>query len=249
MNKPQDSLPAVTLRIPGHWESAEHCWNQLPPGCFVKDRQLYVDDGPGFPFSILPADSEFPHVFRLAARRPATEEEQQRVTDYRMGIGLIGRGGSMDAARKIIRAGAAIIEAGGDGVFIDNSLMSHGAGDWLELHRNSGENLAVFYTFVNIVRRAGGIESHGMQALGRRDCRLELNGDETQLERDLEAFEDFLRTSCCEESAWTAHDRFYDATGREFLLEPMDDPALLDHEHPIVNPYGRWRMRNCSVET
>lgn len=249
MNRRLDLLPEITLRIPGYWESLEQCVSQLPPCCRVREDRLHVDDGPGLSLAALPADGEFPHVFRISARRPATQKELQQVADYRMNVGLIGRGGSMAAARRIMGAAAAVIEAGGAGVFIDNSLMSHGGEDWLELHRHSDDRLAVYYTFVNIVRRSHGIESFGMQALGRRDCQLELSEDEEQFDLNLEAFEDFLRACCHEEEDWMTHDRFFDAAGREFALEPIEDGSLFHAEHPIVNPYGRWRMRQCGVES
>ena len=39
----------------------------------------------------------------------------------------------LEAARTMMQAGAALLRAGGAGVFIDNSALAHGGQQWLEM--------------------------------------------------------------------------------------------------------------------
>ena len=68
----------------------------------------------------------------------------------------------MEAARTMMQAGAAVVRAGGAGVFIDNSTPAHGGGsDWLDMTEDGGPD-ALSFAFVAIVR--------GKRKCGRWAC-------------------------------------------------------------------------------
>ena len=60
------------------------------------------------------------------------------MTSYSVNIGLNCPGSSRQAARTIMKAAAAILRAGGAGVFIDNSALAHGRSDWLAMTDDGG---------------------------------------------------------------------------------------------------------------
>lgn len=89
---------------------------------------LVLPDGTPVEIGARAADDQFANIFRSSCRQPATADELATVDRYRVNVCLSGPGGSMVAARAMMRAGAAVVRAGGAGVFIDNSGLVHGGG-------------------------------------------------------------------------------------------------------------------------
>src|SRR5207248_11330272 len=101
-------------------------------------------------FGAMAADDQFAQIFRSSCRQPATEDELATVDGYRVNVLLSGPGGSMQAARTMMQAGAAVVRAGGAGVFIDNSALAHGGRNWLAMTDDGGPD-ALSFAFVGIV--------------------------------------------------------------------------------------------------
>ena len=170
MNKPAPSI-IVDLRIPGRWPHPRDLIKRLPDGCRVTAKALILPDGARIDLGFLPSDDQFPGIFRSSCRRPPTEEELATADRYTVNVTLSGNGGSMEAARTIMKAGAAMVRAGGAGVFIDNSALAHGGGLWLEMTEDGGPD-ALSFAFVGIVQGSTDIWTIGMHVLGLRDIVL-----------------------------------------------------------------------------
>src|SRR5207247_6089734 len=113
-------------------------------------------------------DGPFAEILRSSCRRPGTEAELATVDGYTVNVCLSGPGGSMQAARTMMQAGAAVVRAGGAGVFIDNSALAHGGRNWIEMTEDGGPD-AVSFAFVAIVRGKTELWTMGMHALGLRE--------------------------------------------------------------------------------
>src|SRR5436190_3981826 len=122
MNQPPAAV-TVALRIPGQWSHPKELVELLPADCRLTPETLTLPDGTEVEFGAVPADTQFAQIFRSSCRQPATEEELAKVDGYRVNVFLSGPGGSMSAAWTMMQAGAAVIRAGGGGVFIDNSAI------------------------------------------------------------------------------------------------------------------------------
>lgn len=236
--KPTSRIPSVSLRIPGAWKTIDEVVERLPRGWTLHRQQLTPADGPPVFLDLLPSDDEFPRIFQVSARRPPRQDEMHRIRNYQSNAVISSPAGSLFAAKHLLQTGAAIIRAGGHGVFIDNGLISHGASDWLELASACGDPMAVFYAFVNVLCHENEYRSHGMHALGHRDavicCR-------EQPKLSLRTIEDLLRASSCDGLTWTSGDSFENSVGQEYRVEPVEDECPFD-DHPMLNPYGRYRL-------
>lgn len=236
--KPTMKIPRMSLRIPGAWKAIDEVAERLPLGWTLQQQQLTPAEGPPVFLDLLPADEDFPRIFQMSARRPPRKDEMYRIRKYHGNVAISGPGGSLYAAKHLLQMGAAMIRAGGDGVFIDNGLISHGSSDWLELASACGDPMAVFYAFVNVVCHDNEYKSHGMHALGHRDavicCR-----EQPQL--SLRTIEDLLRASSCEGLTWNSGESFENSVGQEYRVQAVEDECPFD-EHPILNPYGRYRL-------
>jgi hypothetical protein len=158
----------VALRIPGQWSHPRELVQRLPAGCRLTPEALILPDATQVEFGAVAADDQFARIFRSSCRRPATEDELATVDGYTVNVFLSGPGGSPQAARAMMEAGAAVVRAGGAGVFIDNSALAHGGRDWLELTEDGGSD-ALSFAFVAIVRGQTDVWTMGMHVLGLRD--------------------------------------------------------------------------------
>ena len=123
----------TTLRIPGNWSHPGELLERIPDGFRMTPQSLVLPDSTEIPFEPMPADDQFAQIFKTSCRHPATAKEMQVVNSYTVNVILTGPGGSKEAARTMMQAGAAIVRAGGAGVFIDNSAVAHGGGQWIEM--------------------------------------------------------------------------------------------------------------------
>jgi hypothetical protein len=129
MNEP--AAVEIILRIPGTWAHPRELIERLPEGYRLTGESLILPDETAVEFHPRKPDNQFAQIFRSSCRNPATADELTAVDHYTVNACLSGPGGSMEAARTMMQGGAAIVRAGGAGVFIDNSTVAHGGQDWL----------------------------------------------------------------------------------------------------------------------
>lgn len=231
-----DAVVRTTLRIPGDWPHPAALVERLPQSCRITGESLVLPDGSDIEIVPMPPDDQFPQIFESSCRQPPTKEELTTVRRYTVNIGLKGPGGSLAAARTMLEAGAAIVRAGGAGVFIDNSALSHGGNFWLEMAEDGGPDAAC-YAFVAIVRSRQDLSTMGMHVLGYPDLVMRHEGLETAGDTLVEVIR-------------------YISTGEK----PVDDGHLLCDEQgprfqarrvsgdewpstsPLHNPFGRLRL-------
>ena len=158
----------ITLRIPGKWAHPRELGQRLPAGCRLTPEALILPDTTPVEFAAMAPDDQFAQIFRSSCRQPATEDELATVAGYTVNVFLSGPGGSMQSARTMMQAGAAVVRAGGAGVFIDNSTLAHGRGNWLEMTEDGSPD-ALSFAFVAIVRGKVDVWTMGMHVLGLRD--------------------------------------------------------------------------------
>jgi hypothetical protein len=164
MNHASDS-PLITLRIPGDWSHPGELVERLPPGFRLSPEHLALPDGTKIDFVPIQPDDQFAGIFKSSCRRPPTRDELAVVARYSVNIGLTGPGGSLESALTMMQAGAAIVQAGGAGVFIDNSALAHGGETWLELTEDGGPE-AISFAYASIVRGREEVYTMGMQVMG-----------------------------------------------------------------------------------
>jgi len=234
-------LTETTLRIPGAWGGFEEITGRLPHGYSMCDAGLVMPEGQVIEMFPMKPDKEFASVFESSCRTPATSDELSILNRYTVNLGLVGPGGSLEAARTMLRAGAAILQSGGAGVFVDNSLLAHGATDWTEM-ATVDDVEAITFAFVGIIRRKLDVRTVGMNVLGKPDLVLS--------RRDFDENNDFIidLIRYVASSKKVIGDRHIMAmeSGTQFqseVLETDDAPV----GSPSHNPSGRLRLVNLKT--
>ena len=167
MSNPAPTV-TVDVRVPGNWGSPKEMFEGIPDGYELVDDSLILPDGTRIDIGVMKADDRFAKIFRSSLRQPANDAELEVVDNYVANVLLSGPGGSLDAARKVMEAAGAIVKAGGAGVFIDNSGLSHGGEDWLVMTEDGSPD-ALSFAFVGIVRGDREVWTMGMHVLGLRE--------------------------------------------------------------------------------
>lgn len=236
--------PEIVLRVPGPWRSWQELATRLPDGCAIEGERLQLPGGPSMCFKTRPADSEFPEVFRrVCACPPLQEIDWSSIQNYRMNAVVVGRGGSRRAAQWILEGGAALVMAGGAGVFIDNCALAHGGNDWLELTQDKEVPQALFYAFVGLANIRGDIVSRGMQVFGRPDGILTHEGN---LRHAMETLHALLKIVYSDGQTVRSGAIVRDDQGNTYRVRRERDGhhgRRLPDGHPLRNPYGCFRFK------
>lgn len=226
----------IAFRIPGTWAHPGELVQRMPAGCRLSPEGLTLPDGVRVDIAPMPPDSQFAAIFKGSCRRPPSAEELDQVNRYTVNIGLLGPGGSAAAARTMMRAAAVILQAGGAGVFIDNSGLAHGAGDWLA-YDEDGSIDALSFAYVTIVQGETEAWTMGMHIFGQPEIRMRRT--------DLEPFGDViinvLRYMCgCEWPVEKGHVLMLDEG--QVLHVASQIACEFPSGSPMHNPFGNLQL-------
>src|SRR5271165_2489124 len=235
MNEPAASF-TIALRIPGKWSHPKELIERLPAGCRLTAEALILPDATQVEFGAMAADDQFAQIFRSSCRQPAATDELATVDGYTVNILLSGPGGSMEAARTMMQAGAAMVRAGGAGVFIDNSTLAHGGRHWLEMTEDGGPD-ALSFAFVAIVRGQTDVWTMGMHVLGLRDIVMK----RADIEKHGFDIVEVIRYLAQSDKPIDDGHVLADLDGPRFQACTEDSPAKLAGS-PLHNPFGRLKL-------
>src|SRR5262245_41195846 len=237
MNEPTASV-TIALRIPGQWARPQALIDRLPAGYRLSGDALILPDATEIGFGAAAADDQFAQIFRSSCRQPASDDELAAVDGYTVNTFLSGPGGSMSAARTMMQAGAALVRAGGAGVFIDNSALAHGGQHWLEMTEDGGPD-ALSFAFVAIISGKAEVWTMGMHVLGLRDILMKRADSEAD---DFDIIE-VIRYLCRGEKPIDHGHVLADLHGPRFQAFREEGAKELAGS-PMHNPFGRLRLVN-----
>ena len=226
----------VALRIPGKWSHPRELAERLRAGCHLTAEALVLPDATEVHLGAMAADNQFAQIFRSSCREPAREDELAVVDAYTVNVLLSGPGGSLEAARTMMQAGAAVVRAGGAGVFIDNSALAHGGQDWLEMTEDGGPD-ALSIAFVSIIRGEADVWTMGMHVLGVPEVVMK-RGDVEAGGFDII---EVIRYLSGGEKPVVDRDVIADLDGPRFQVFTQDSEGGLEGS-PMHNPFGRLKL-------
>jgi hypothetical protein len=226
----------VTLRIPGAWAHPGELLERMPRGYRLTPEKLLLPDGSEIEFYPLPPDDQFARVFQTSCRQPATPAELDTIGRYTVNVCLAGRGGSKEAALRLLQAGAAIIQAGGAGVFIDNSALAHGGAAWLDMAEDGSPD-AISFAFVSLIHCELEARTMGMHVLGFPELVMR----HTDLGNDPDQIIELLRYVCNSDKPFGDGHIVADEHGPRYVAHsiPNDEYKAGSPHH---NPFGSLRM-------
>ncbi len=231
-----DTPIQTTLRIPGNWSHPGELLERMPAGYRLTPEALILPDETQIECTPIPPDDQFAQIFESACRQPATDDEMAIVNSYTVNVALTGPGGSMDSALSVMRAGAAIVRAGGAGVFIDNSALAHGGDHWIEMAEDGGTD-ALSFAFVAVVRGQHEIWTMGMHVLGFPDVVMR----RSDLDADGDTIIEVICYLCASDKPIRDGHWLADLDGLRFNAVATSSDEF-DVGSPMYNPFGRLKL-------
>jgi hypothetical protein len=237
----------LVLCIPGPWRSRSELGQALADsetGYLLTEGVLHDTDS-GFACDLVyeDADPALPAAFVKAGPHWAASEAMAAVAGHACVAYLIGQGGSRAAAESMMRAGAALIDAGGLGVNVDSTGIAHGPAYWsamcdalpeLSAHRA----LVVYVTGADVY-------SCGMHNFGLPDA--------ITTATDKAAAADMLRTFTrylLERAPQMEDGHTFSISEGAPVYRVLKVPAIdYGADSLFNNPYGAWCLEPVKVES
>jgi hypothetical protein len=141
----------------------------------------------------------------------------------------------------MMKAGAAIVQTGAAGVFIDNSMLAHGATLWTEMS-NVCDIEAISFAFVGVIRGKTEVRTMGMNVLGKPDLTM----SRQDFNDNTDSMIDLIRYVCSTEKPIGDRHIIAMEMGTQFQSRVVetDDAPVGSHLH---NPFGRLQLVNLKA--
>ena len=145
----------------------------------------------------------------------------------------------MESAFAMMQAGAAIVRAGGAGVFIDNCGLAHGGGGWLQM-TDDGSPDAVSFAFASIVRGRHEVYTMGMHVMGFPDILMRT----ADIDEEGETIVEIIRYVCGSGREIGVGHVLADEQGPRFQVVAMGQDDI-EPPSPMHNPFGRLKIASA----
>ena len=231
-----NAVVRTTLRIPGNWSHPRELVERMPTDFRLTPEALILPNRTEIEFTPMPPDDQFAEIFKSSCRQPATNGEMAIVNSYTVNVVLTGPGGDIKSALTMMQAGAAVVRAGGAGVFVDNSAVAHGGGKWIEMADDGGAE-ALSFAFVGIVRGQQDVRTMGMHVMGLPDVVMR----RSDLDADGNAIIDVICYLCQGDKPVGDGHLLADEAGPRFQCTATTDDGM-DAGSPMYNPFGRLKL-------
>lgn len=233
--------PEMVLCIPGPWTDATDLIRRL-----ARDRTGYLFAGrilmcmdTHFKCELVleGPDDRMLRAFEASGPHWRDTPEMAAISEHSSVVYLVGSGGSQQNAESLMRAGAALLRAGGLGVKIESTGLSYKPADWHE----HCENLHLLFAHRALVVYLTGADvcSCGMHNLGLKDAATPSRNDPAAATELLRVFTQYLFT---ESPSIRAGQTFsVDEDAPVYRIEEQDSQTY-DKNSLFHNPYGIWRL-------
>lgn len=243
----QDDLPEIVMTIPGPWPDPEQFAKDLAGKggyIFQGDRIMHVATRRMTPIGVQLHDDQLAKIFQLAGQNRIPRKNIAEIREHVCAITLRGLGGSVPAAREMMRLATALMKAGGMGVKIDSCGIAHGREDWFKLsdQDNRRDTGGLYWAFVVTVGNEREMYTCGMHQLGFRDSITSMTMDMKERYFQLNNFNGYIyqaRPVLANGDKLGSDDEAVFSIWHETCA--MFPPKTLYH-----NPYGMWRIKRIN---
>ncbi|WP_417442065.1 DUF4261 domain-containing protein [Idiomarina sp.] len=233
----------IVLCIPGPWADRSELVQSI-----VKDSGGYIFSGmvlmnletkQSYELDFCGVDERMLSAFEASGPHWKNTAEMELISSHKSVCYLIAKGGSIESAHSIMNAANALLDAGGYGVKVESSGLSHPPKDWKEQCKynylfKSHSSYVVYITSESTY-------SCGMHNFGLPDAIVNSSESENPSEL-LRVFTHYLLS----ESPVIKE-------GQTFSVD-SDSPAYRIKAHPPIyygesslfnNPFGMWKLQAC----
>ena len=234
----------IVLAVPGNWLNRAGIVTALAKkgrGYRLTGEILTnPDTGESFNLEIDGHDPDLMETFIPVGRGRLSLQDFAALDHHTFTLYLNGPGGSLETARQILNAAAALLRSGGIALRVESSGAVHSAGQWLNCVRYQDSELSALYNaFVILTQQGDLIYSCGMHNLGFRDAIISIKNTPVEPVQTLQAFLLYLMQESPELKDGTIFSTqpdlpHYRLKGEKCTNYPPGDL--------LYNPFGLWRL-------
>ncbi|WP_295965499.1 hypothetical protein [uncultured Xanthomonas sp.] len=232
--------PKIVLCIPGPWPDRADLFARIVQDSggylFAGHVLMHMDSGQACELQYEPHDARMAGAFAAAGPHWRGSADMARIGTHASVVYLIGAGGSRVRAETMMRAAAALLDAGGLGVKVESSGVAHSPADWRQLCADLSLGSAHRAYVLNITGEQ--VHSCGMHQFGMKDAIVaaQAASDPVGL---LHTFTCYLFNEAPDVRAGHTFSVAADAPRYRIQAEASSQfqPGDL-----FANPYGLWRL-------
>ena len=238
--------PEVVLCIPGPWASNSALRDEIAASGtgYSLDGSVLRDLDTGFTceLALQRADPDLADDFAKAGPHWARTEAMADIADHETVAYLIGPGGSREAADAMMRAGAALIDAGGLGVKVDSTGIAHAPAYWIDMCEQLDQLTAHRALVVYVAGQD--VYSCGMHNFGLPEA-ITSADNKTEAADMLRFFTRYL----LENAPKLADGHTFSVSEGKQVYRVEQVPAIDYGPGSLFNnPYGAWRLSPVAQE-
>lgn len=237
-------VPKIILGVPGFWGNRDEFREAMARngnGYIYMGNHIGNFEKPEVFFEV--EISDYNHyvaeAFEIAGNESFTKEDINNLKKHKSIVYIIGEGGSLDKAMKIMEVASAVLHAGGIAVNVESSGRARTKNDWLDI-TSSKEITRVFTAFIQMARENNIFYTTGMHNFGYRDV-ITLSEGITGNEVE-KLFKVFCLYNLIENPKMNDGETFsLDPNSPVYLLE-QENCTMFEEDDPFYNPYGVWNL-------
>lgn len=235
------------IGVPGPWADRDAVVEAIPNRNMSGEGPQYVLSGPTLvetgsaeqlTLEVTGRDPRMRAAFEAAGLGSGlTEEDLAAVEEHRHVLYLVDDdGGSLEAARRLMRFARALLLAGGAGVKVESAGKAFSPQEWFALCADPEHEGLLHRAFVALVAEGGDVLSCGMHNLGWPDAIV--------AEEESAELIELFNIYCLVDGPGFADGHTFRASqdAPRYVLQHEPDRYAPDPDDPFHNPWGRWRL-------
>jgi len=238
-----DNLPPTVIGVPGLWENHEAIVRAIAEqsdGYLFADRVItHGESEERFGLEIYEHDPRMREAFEIVGGGQIPSEDLDQIEQHTFTLYLIGPGEkNADYLRSMMRATMGLLKAGGLGVKIESTGISHSKVRWAELLERD-PLLGVLFGFVVYITDSNGTTcSCGMHSIGLPDALV----DGMPEDDAVSLLKSFVGFQFLEEPELGDGETFQAGDDQPVYTLHKEECSFYDEDDLFFNGNGMWRL-------
>lgn len=232
----------IVLGIPGKWSTRSDIVKDIAAKSngllFLGSTLMNIDSKEQYQVEIYDFDPNLAEAFEIAGRQSLDPTHIQNIQSHTFTLYVIGKGGSLEEARKVLDVGCGVLRGGGLALKIETTGKAHTPEQWFAFAENKNE-AALYRACVALIGSNGKFYTCGMHNLGYRDAIVKENLLPKQAAQLLEPFSLYILTENPALKDGHTFSQTSDSPNYQLHAVSCD---IYPSDDPFHNPFGMWNL-------
>jgi hypothetical protein len=235
----------AVIGVPGYWTNQEEI-GKLIGACnedFICAGSTLINTKTQafFELEVYDHDPDLKISYAYCGRKTFSDEDIQAVDKHTCTVYIIGEAGTPGLASELVKAGGALLNAGGIAVKIESSGVAHLKKDWLKFIEKN-DLMDLYQAFVTIVKDHHFYLSYGMQVIGYPEGQVFFVGEGGANDGQLHLLDVFLISLLMDDLQLDNDHTFALAAEKpQYVLKHVYYDKYPEDDL-FFNPHGVWQL-------